>query len=191
MSKLGPPKRSGWCETLGPPVKPRGAQTPWGVHVAKAAAAIRERARCGCTHSRTDGRSRSDASCVLPTAESQGFVAEEASRALAGRKLEAPSDAGHEPREGEKVRRHTQAIQRSCVSGLRVSARRFSRRRKASSGFAHRASTGTVTQGPSARRSISRHHPRGACRGSASVDEEVDRACLRVTARTSEVDTLW
>ncbi len=36
-------------ETLGPPVKPRRAQTLRGVHAAKAATANRERARCGYT----------------------------------------------------------------------------------------------------------------------------------------------
>jgi hypothetical protein len=36
-------------ETLGPPVKPRRAQTLRGVHAAKVAVANRERARCGYT----------------------------------------------------------------------------------------------------------------------------------------------
>jgi hypothetical protein len=36
-------------ETLGPPVKPRRAQTLRGAHAAKVAAASRERARCGYT----------------------------------------------------------------------------------------------------------------------------------------------
>jgi hypothetical protein len=56
---------------------------------------------------RMGGRSRSDASRVLPTVGSQDHVVENASRALARRKLEAPPDAGHEQREGESVRECT------------------------------------------------------------------------------------
>jgi len=37
VSELDPPKRSEWREPFGPPDKPRGAQTPRGAHVAKAA----------------------------------------------------------------------------------------------------------------------------------------------------------
>jgi len=57
------------------------------------------------------------------------------SRALAGRKLEAPPDAEHEPREGETVRGEALTIKSTRGFGLRVSARRFSIRRKAFSGF--------------------------------------------------------
>jgi hypothetical protein len=55
-------------------------------------------------------------------------------RALARRKLEAPPDAGHEPREGETVREKALTIKSTCLFGLWVSARRFSIRRKVFSG---------------------------------------------------------
>jgi len=48
-------------------------------------------------------------------------------RALAGRKLEAPPDAGHGWREGEPVRGTKQTIKSTRGFGLWVSARRFSR----------------------------------------------------------------
>jgi len=54
---------------------------------------------------------------------------------LARRKLEAPPDAEHEPREGETVRGKALTIKSTRGFGLRVSARRFSIRRKAFSGF--------------------------------------------------------
>jgi hypothetical protein len=56
-------------------------------------------------------------------------------RALARRKLEAPPDAGHEPREGETVRGKALTIKSTRWFGLWVSARRFSIRRKMFSGF--------------------------------------------------------
>ena len=55
--------------------------------------------------------------------------------ALAGRKLEAPPDAEHEPREGETVRGRALTIIGTRWFDLWVSARRFSIRRKAFSGF--------------------------------------------------------
>jgi hypothetical protein len=61
-------------KALGPPVKPSGAQTPGGAHAVKAAAGSRERTRCGCTQFRSGGRSRSDASRVLPVGRLQGLV---------------------------------------------------------------------------------------------------------------------
>lgn len=61
----------GWREPPGPLVKPHGSQNPWGAHAAQAAAASQERARCGYTPTRSGGRSRSDASRVLPNPESQ------------------------------------------------------------------------------------------------------------------------
>jgi hypothetical protein len=57
------------------------------------------------------------------------------SRALAGRKLEVPTDAGHEPREGETVRGRALTIKSTRWFGLWVSARRLSIRRKMFSGF--------------------------------------------------------
>jgi len=56
------------------------------------------------------------------------------SRALAGRKLEAPPDVGHEPRKGETVRGIALTIKSTRWFGLWVSARRFSIRRKMFSG---------------------------------------------------------
>jgi hypothetical protein len=61
-------------KALGPPVKPFGAQTPRGAHAVKIAAGSRERTRCGCTQFRSGGRSRSDASRVLPVGRLQGLV---------------------------------------------------------------------------------------------------------------------
>jgi hypothetical protein len=58
-------------------------------------------------------------------------VTKKQGRALARRKLEAPPDARHEWREGETVRRHAQTIKSTRVTGLWVSARKFTRRRKA------------------------------------------------------------
>jgi hypothetical protein len=45
-----PPKWSGRRETLPPPVKSRGAQTPRDTHAMKVAEVSREHARCGYTH---------------------------------------------------------------------------------------------------------------------------------------------
>jgi len=55
-----------------------------------------------------------------------------ASRALAGRKLEAPSDAGHEPRKGESVRGTSALIQtlaHGLASGFRLTCSRDDGRR--------------------------------------------------------------
>jgi hypothetical protein len=49
-----PPKRFGRRESLGPPVKPRRAQTLRGIHAVKAAAANAGKlTRCGCTQVRS------------------------------------------------------------------------------------------------------------------------------------------
>ena len=102
--------------------------------------------------SRTGGRSRSDASRVLLAGRSQGLVV--ARRALAGRKLEAPPDAGHEQREGELVRVGTRfPITGTRAIGLWVSARRLSIRRKAFSGTHASGLYRQGAQGPLARRS--------------------------------------
>jgi hypothetical protein len=115
----------------------------------------------------------------------------EASRALARRKLEAPPDAGHGWREGESVREYTYAIKSSRVFGLRVSARRLRRRRKAFSGYCpfcpyRQGEAGSFGSEVNLRDTIREER----VTGSASVDEEIDRACLRVTTRTSEVDAV-
>jgi len=92
-------------ETPGPPVKPRRAQTLRGAHAVKAAEASRERARCGCTQFRYGWQKSIGRIARLARREVKSLVADaKASRALAGRKLEAPPDAGHGPREGETVR---------------------------------------------------------------------------------------
>ena len=125
----------------------------------------REHARYGYTQSRSGGRSRSDASRALAAGRSQGLLAD-TSRALARRKLEAPPDAEHEPREGETVRGRALTIKSTRWFGLRVSARRFSIRRKAFSGshppcpHGHGDVRSFGSQG-----NRQRHHPRGACCG--------------------------
>jgi hypothetical protein len=121
-------------ETLGPPVVPHGAQDSVGCPRSESCGASWERARYGYTQYHSGGRSRSDASRALPASRSQGLVAEKPSRALARRKLEAPPDAGHEPREGETVRGIALTIKSTCWFGLWVKARRFSIRRKVFSG---------------------------------------------------------
>jgi len=71
-----------------------------------------------------------------------------ASRALAGRKLEAPPDAGHEPREGETVRGTSAFIQtfaHGLASGFRLTCSRDDRRRPRA--LAHVALTGGVKRG--------------------------------------------
>ena len=140
--------------------------------------------------SRTGGRSRLDASRVLLAGRSQGLVAGQ--RALAGRKLEAPPDAGHEQREGELVRVGTRfPITGTRAIGLWVSARRLTIRRKAFSGTHASGLHRQGAQGPSARRSScvarsARNAPLGAHR----AVRRPTRACLRVTKRMSEVDTV-
>lgn len=80
------------------------------------------------------------------------------------------------------------------VRGFRLADSRYDGRRSRVSPSASNRAGGI--RGPTARRSI---RSRGALRkeahiesaDSASVDEEVDRACQRVTERVSEVDTVW
>jgi len=113
-------------------------------------------------------------------------------RALARRKLEAPPDVGHEWREGEPVREAKQTIKSAHGVGLWVSARRFSRRRKALLGF-HPASFHRRVDVESLR--LASQTDSHAIReervtGSASVATEGGRACLRVTMRVSEIDTV-
>jgi len=73
----------------GSPVKSFGAQSPRDVHAAKAAAAQPGTYEVRVHAVRLGGRSRSDASRVLSAGRSQGLVAKQHDRALAGRKLEA------------------------------------------------------------------------------------------------------
>jgi hypothetical protein len=114
-----------------------------------------EHTRYGYTQFHSGGRSRSDASRALPASRSQDRVVE-SSRALARRKLEAPPDAGHEPREGETVRGIALTIKSTCWFGLWASQRwelagsRYDGR--CSRAFARIALTGSAKRGPSARR---------------------------------------
>jgi len=111
---------------------------------------------------------------------------------LARRKLEASPDARHEPREGETVRGQALTIKRTRGFGLWVSARRFSIRRKALSGFRPSCphgqgdATSLDSQG-----NLSDTIREERATESASDGTEAGRACLRVTTRASEVDTGW
>jgi len=116
-------------------------------------------------------------------------------RVLARRKLEAPPDAGHERRKGETVRGIALTIKSTRWFGLRVSALRFSIRRKMFSGLCpydpHR-SCGTESFGsqvnlsPTSRRKPSRRKSESVTADSASVGTEAGRACPRVTTRASD-----
>jgi hypothetical protein len=145
----------------------------------------REQPRYGYTQYRSGGRSWSDASRALAAGRSQGLLV--VHRALARRKLEAPPDAEHEPREGETVRGRALTIKSTRWFGLWVSARRFSIRRKAFSGFRPPGPHGHGEVRSSARRAI----VGGTIREervteSASDGTEAARACLRVTTRASD-----
>jgi len=148
----------------------------------------REHARYGYTQSRSGGRSRSDASRALAAGRSQGLLAD-TSRALARRKLEAPPDAEHEPREGEPVRGRALTIKSTRWFGLWVSARRFSIRRKAFSGFRPPCPHGQgEVRSFGSQGNLSDTIREERATESASDGTEAGRACLRVTMRASEVD---
>jgi hypothetical protein len=175
-------------ETLGTPVMPHGAQDSVGRPRDESRGASRERTRYGCTQIvqvAEVGRTHR-ASCPP-----EGRKALWRARALAGRKLEALPDAGHEWVEGETVREIALTIKSTRWFGLWVSARRFSIRRKVFSGFCpsclHRqgeaGSFGSrVNLSPTIRKERKAD--------SASVSTEAGRACPRVTKRTSEVDAI-
>jgi len=102
-------------EALGPLVSRTEPKTPWGEHAVKVAEqtgnargtgvrSIIQVAEVGQTHR---------ASCP-PGGRKACWRA----RALARRKLEAPPDAGHEPREGETVRGKAFTIKSTCWFGL-------------------------------------------------------------------------
>jgi hypothetical protein len=141
-----PPKRSERRESVRFPGQaarsPNSGRRPRGESRGSVAG---NRRGAGARKFRSGGRSRSDTSRVLSAGRSQGLVAMKHGRALARRKSEARSDAGHGWREGETVCGCAQTIKSRRAVGLWVSARRFSRRRKALSGFAHLALTGGVT----------------------------------------------
>jgi hypothetical protein len=99
----------------------------------KAAEASRERARCGCTQFRFGWQKSIGRIARLARREVKSLVADaKASRALARRKLEAPPDAGHGPREGESVRGTSAFIQTLAhgpASGFRLARSRDDGRR--------------------------------------------------------------
>jgi len=105
------------------------------------------------------------------------------SRALAGKKPEAPPDAGHGWTEGETVRGlHSPFNQDLWGPGLgfRLEGSGYDGRR--SRALAHSALTGGVTRSPLAGRSSSVHHPQGACFGERiGRQRKPTRACLAVT----------
>jgi hypothetical protein len=167
-------------------------KTPWGAHAAKVATAGRERTRYGYTQFDwvADVGRTHRASCPPG-----GRKASWRARALAGRKLEPPPDAGTS---GEKAKRCACERRRSkvrahAVHGFRLVSSVHDERR--SWAFARLALTGKAKQGPSARgssRSGTIREERVTV--SASVGKggheippkRAGRACLRVTTGTSD-----
>jgi hypothetical protein len=109
-------------------------------------------------------------------------------RALAGRKLEAPPDAGHEPREGEPVRGRAQTIKRARLLRLVGFGSQALDTTEGVPGLSPVLPSPAIRRGvlrlagqssvaPSAR-SVSRTAHRSARRAA--------RACLRVTTGTSD-----
>jgi hypothetical protein len=138
---------------------------------------------------RSGGRSRSNASRVLSTGRSQGLVV--GSRALAGRKLEAPPDAGHEPREGETVCGKALIPKKCALSRFAGLLAGFRYDGRCSRACARLALTGGATQGSFGSQVNLRHTIREErVPGSASVGTEAGRACLRVTTEHQMVDTV-
>jgi hypothetical protein len=158
----------------------------------KAASTRRKpRQRAGNTRStgarnHSGGRSRSNASRVSPAGRSQGLAVV---AALARRKLEAPPDAGHEPREGEPVLRESAHPKVRTRPGPAAKAGGSSIRRKVLSGSRPPCPHRLCEAKSLARRSTSLMRPaRARVTGdSASVGTEAGRACLRVTTGASEV----
>jgi len=103
------------------------------------------------------------------------------------------SDARHEWVEGETVRGRAQTIKSRRSSGLWVSARRFSRRRKAFSGsgpsHSHRWDEVWVLWLAGQTRSIRALKTRESPVAHRAVRKPT-RACLRATTRVSEIDTV-
>jgi len=96
-----------------------------------------------------------------------------ASRALAGRKLEAPSDAEHGPREGESVRGISALIQTLAhqpASGFRLARSRHDGRRLRA--VARVALTGSAKRGSYGSQVNRSDDPRGSNTGSASDGKE-------------------
>jgi hypothetical protein len=101
------------------------------------------------------------------------------SRALAGRKLEAPPDAGHEWRDGETVCGHARAIQVSRVHWPRgLKPRGFTIRPKAFSGFCPSCSyqqdeAGSYGSQVKHRASTERERPRASASGGKEAESGV------------------
>jgi hypothetical protein len=113
----------GCRETPGPPVMSRGALVSAGRPRGESRGSEPGTHEVRVHVIQTGGRSRLDASRVLSAGRSQGLLAQH--RSLAGKKLEALPDAGHEQKEGESVRGRALTIKSTRSFGLWVSARRL------------------------------------------------------------------
>jgi hypothetical protein len=115
-----------------------------------------------------------------------------ASRALAGRKLEAPSDAGHGLREGETVRGTALSIKSKRTvpaGGFRLARLRDDGRRPRA--HARASLTGGVKQRPyGSQVNCSGDRFGDRTRVAHRTAKRPARACLRVTTRSSEVDAV-
>jgi len=172
-----PIRRSGLGrrETLGPPVKPRRAQTLRGAHAVKAAEANAGNMRgAGARNFRFGWQKSIGRIARLARREVKSLVADaQASRALARRKLEAPPDAGHGPREGETVRGTSAFIQTFAhgpASGFRLARSRDDRRRLRA--IARVALTGSAKRESFGSQVNRSGDPRGSNTGSASDGKE-------------------
>jgi hypothetical protein len=143
---------------------------------------------------RLGGRRRLDASRVFSTCRLQGLLVlrEGASR----EEVRSTADARRGWTDGETVRVNA-ASKRSLLNGPRVSARWFSIRRKALSGFftscSHQqgAQESSGSQVNSASASVGRKVSALMKRTAHRADIRIPtRACLRVTKGASEVDTV-
>ena len=107
---------------------------------------------------------------------------------LARRKLEAPPDAGHEPRKGESVREKAFTIKSTRLVGLWVSARRFSIRRKMFSGLCPCDPHRSCEAGSFGSRVNSQPHPsrRKSAGESRSMRRTAHRSAQRLVGRAFE-----
>lgn len=115
-------------KTSGPSVLPRGALDSMGCPRSESCERSWERARCGCTQV---VRVADVGWMYRASSTPGGRKTSWCERALARKKLESPPDAGHERTDGETVRGLTNPKQVPREIDLRVSACRFSIRRKA------------------------------------------------------------
>jgi hypothetical protein len=124
---------SGVVKTPGPPVSRAELKNSVGCSCGESRIVSRERARYGCrsiVQVAEVGRTHR-ASCPPDVRKGMWWEEQDASR----REARGTADAGHEPRKGETVRGRALTIKRTRSSGLWVSARRLSIRRKVFSGF--------------------------------------------------------